>query len=70
MKTNFLYNMSDQMMAPVGGIFKSVKTISDHPDKLTEEETSLLVDEIQKQGGKVTALLNQLIKDSEKIMDK
>ena len=70
MKTNFLYNMSDQMMAPVGGIFKSVKTISDHPDKLTEEETSLLVDEIQKQGGKVTALLNQLIKDSEKIIDK
>ena len=68
MKTNFLYNMSDQMMAPIGDIFKSVKTISDRRNELTEEDTDKLVDEIQDRGDKVTALLNQLIKDSEKIM--
>ena len=69
MKTNFLYNMSDQMMAPIGGIFQSVKTISDRGGELSEEDINLLVEEIQKQGEKVTDLLNQLIKDSEKIMD-
>ena len=68
MKTNFLYNMSDQMMAPVSSIFSNVKTISAHYNELTEEETNRLVEEIQQQGGKVTALLNQLISDSEKIM--
>ena len=68
MKTNFLYNMSDQMMAPVNGIFQSVKAISDRHHELTVQETDHLVDEIQKRGGKVTALLNQLITDSEKVM--
>ena len=56
------------MMAPIGDIFKSVKTISDRRNELTEEDTDKLVDEIQDRGDKVTALLNQLIKDSEKIM--
>ena len=69
MKTNFLYNMSDQMMAPVGGIVKSVETICDHSGETAEEDTGELVDEIQRQGSKVTALLNELIKDSEKIMN-
>ena len=68
MKTNFLYNMSDQMMSPVGGIFKGVKAIRDHSQELTEEETNRLVNEIHKRGEKVTALLNQLITDSERIM--
>ncbi len=69
MKTNFLYNMSDQMMEPVDGIRKRVLTISDPSKQLTEEETDLLVDGIQQRGDKVTALLNQLIAESEKIMD-
>ena len=68
MKTNFLYNMSDQMMSPVNGIFSSVKTISARYNQLTAEETNRLVEEIQQRGAKVTALLNQLISDSEKIM--
>lgn len=70
MKTNFLYNMSDQMMAPVEGIRKRVLTISNTNGKLTEEETTQLMDGIQQRGEKVTALLNQLISESEKIMDK
>lgn len=69
MKTSFLYNMSDQMMSPVGNIKDCVMTISEHAGELTEEETNRLVDEIQQRGGKITALLNQLISESEKIMN-
>lgn len=68
MKINFLYNMSDQMMSPVSGINERVKTISDHTSELSEEETSRLVDEILQRGNTITALLNQLITESEKIM--
>ena len=69
MKTNFLYNMSDQMMAPVSDITQHVMTISDPASELSEEETNRLVDEIHDRGSMVTALLNQLIADSEKIKD-
>ena len=69
MKTNFLYNMSDQMMAPVSDITQHVMTISDPASELSEEETNRLVDEIHDRGGMVTALLNQLFTDSEKIKD-
>ena len=68
MKTNFLYNMSDQMMSPVSGIVADVTTINDHYGELTEEDINRVVDNIQLKGGKITALLNQLIADSEKIM--
>ena len=69
MKTNFLYNMSDQMMAPVSDITQRVMTISNSANELSEEETNRLVDEIHDRGSMVTALLNQLIADSEKIKD-
>ena len=68
MKTNFLYNMSDQMMAPVQGILKSVKTISLRNSELTEEDTNKIVNEIIRHGEKVTGLLNQLIADSENLI--
>ena len=70
MKTNFLYNMSTQMISPVSTICQSVMTICDHYDELSEEETNNLVNEIKQQGGDVTALLNQLISDSENVMNK
>ena len=69
MKTNFLHNMSDQMMAPVSDITQRVMTISDPASELSEKEVDRLVDEIQDRGGKITALLNQLISDSEKIKE-
>jgi K+-sensing histidine kinase KdpD len=69
MKTNFLYNMSDQMMSPVSDITECVKRICDHTNELSEEETNRLVDEIHDRGSMVTALLNQFITDSEKIKD-
>ena len=68
MKTNFLYNMSDQMMSPVDGIRQRVLNISDHGEKLTGKDIDQLVEGIQQRGEKVTALLNQLIAESEKIM--
>ena len=61
--------MSDQMMAPVDGIRKRVQTLSNTNGKQTEKETTQLVDGIQQRGEKVTALLNQLITESERIMD-
>ncbi len=70
MKTNFLYNMTNQMTSPVSVIFSNVKTINNHYSNLTEEVTGMLVDEIQHQGEKITSLLNQLIADSEKNITK
>jgi methyl-accepting chemotaxis protein/sigma-B regulation protein RsbU (phosphoserine phosphatase) len=66
MKTSFLYNMSNQMMAPANGIYSSVMAISGSYKELTEEEINHQVDEIQLRGEKITGLLNQLIADSEK----
>ena len=66
MKINFLYNMSDQMTSPVSGIRKSVDTLCNRYSSLTEEDVNRLVEEVRKRGDKVTDLLNQLIKDSEK----
>ena len=54
------------MTNPVEKIVKSVKTICEQYNNLTEEETYEQVDVIQHQGEKITALLNQLIADSEK----
>lgn len=66
MKTNFLYNMSDQMTSPVSSIKNSVNTICNRYSSLTEEDINRLVENIRRGGDKVTELLNQLIKDSEK----
>ena len=70
MKTNFLYNMSDQLMMPVSDIKDRVMTISEHADELTEEETSRLVEEIHQRGNQMTTLLNHIITESEKIVNK
>ena len=68
MKTNFLYNMSDEMMSPASEISQSVKTVSDKYTSLSDEATRHLVENIRDDGDKITALLNQLIANSEKIM--
>ena len=65
MKTNFLYNMSNQMTSPVNNISHSVMIIRHHLNDLEEEETNSLVEDILQQGEKITNLLNQLISDSE-----
>lgn len=65
MKTSFLYNMSNQMMSPVRGIYTCVMKIFRNYAELSEEKTNQLVDEIHLRGDKITDLLNQLITDSE-----
>ena len=67
MKMNFLYNMSNEMIAPVSGICKNVKIIYDRWNSLSDEEASRLVGDIQLWSGKVTDQLNQLIRNSEKL---
>ena len=56
------------MMDPVSDITDHVMKISDHANELSDEECNRLVDDIQQRGGTITALLNQLITESEKIM--
>ena len=66
MKTNFLYNMTNEMIAPVDAICSSVETIRDDYSNLTEEMIDKESGEIMRRGGNIIALLNQLIADSEK----
>lgn len=66
MKTNFLYNMTNEMIAPVDAICTSVETIRDDYSNLTEEMIDKESGEIMRRGGNIIALLNQLIADSEK----
>ena len=66
MKTSFLYNMSNQMMTPVRGIYTCVMNIFKDYAELSDEKTSQLVDEIHLRGDMITDLLNQLITDSER----
>lgn len=66
MKTNFLYNMSNQIITPINGIYSNVMFISEHFEELTEEKTNQLVDEIHLRGERITDLLDQLITESER----
>lgn len=68
MKTNFLYNMSNQMMSPISGMYSSVMTISDCYQDMAEEDIHRLADDIQSQGEKITELLNRLITESENMV--
>lgn len=70
MKTNFLYNMSNQMTTPVNNINHHVKTVCARYNDLTEENVNQLIHEIRQEGEKITALLNRLITDSENIINK
>lgn len=66
MKTSFLYNMSNQMISPIGEICASVKDFKDQIGSMTEETNNELVENILAQGEKITAMLRQLLNDSEK----
>lgn len=65
MKTNFLYNMSNQMVSPVKTIFDDVMMLSSNYDVMTDEEATQLTDEVELNGNRITAMLNQLIVDSQ-----
>ena len=66
MKTNFLYNMSNQMISPISEICASVKAFKDQIGSMTEETNNELVEDILTQGENITAMLRQLLNESEK----
>lgn len=66
LKTNFLYNMSNQMIDPINDICLNVKTIKDQIGTMSEEMNNELVDNILVQGEKITSMLRQLLDESEK----
>ena len=64
MKTAFLHNMSDQMMAPLQDIGTDSKTLREHLHELQQEDINSLVNNIEQKGKQVTVLLNQLLEAS------
>lgn len=65
MKTVFLHNMTDQMIAPACIIDKDVMALCDFSHSKHGEETDQLTNEIQKQGETIAELLNHLLDVSE-----
>lgn len=64
-KTAFLHNMSNQMLAPSEAICKDVQALCD-PDKRSEQkDTARLVDDIQQNGNTIADLLKNLINMSD-----
>lgn len=70
LKTSFLHNMTDQMIAPVNSIEKNVQTLRDHMHDIEQEEANRLTDDIQSQGNTITDLLNSLLDISQGIRKK
>jgi len=63
MKTAFLHNMTNQMIAPAEKIQKDVITLSDS-SKIKKQEASQLVANIQEEGNFIAELLNNLLRVS------
>ncbi len=69
MKTVFLHNMTDQMVAPTFAISEDVKTMSHYDESASPQTINQLVDNIQQNGNTITQILNNLINLSEKEME-
>ena len=65
MKTAFLHNMTNQMIAPVLDIEKNVKELCEHYDRQEEQEADHHITDIQQQSAKITELLNHFLHISE-----
>ena len=63
MKTAFLHNMTNQMIAPAEKIRENVQTLSDS-SKIKKQEASQLVANIQEEGNFIAELLNNLLRVS------
>ena len=69
MKTVFLHNMTNQMIAPANAIADDVTTLCNYDKATAQKSVSQLVGNIQKNGTAITKLLNNLINLSEQEMD-
>ena len=70
MKTAFLHNMTDQMVAPAQTIDKDVVSLCDHGKDGGKQDVAQLVNDIQQQGNTITQVLNQVLNLSEEEMRK
>lgn len=61
MKTKFLHNMTNQMVAPANAISKDVDALCDLDRHTSQQETNWLANEIQQQGEAITYVLNHLL---------
>ncbi len=60
-KSAFLQNMSDQMVAPVKTIVQAVDTIGQSYATMEQEENSRLVDSIQENADQIGEILNEIL---------
>lgn len=65
MKTAFLHNMTNQMIAPSDTIVKSVTTLCDQYNDISLEKADTELDIIRQQSLSITNLLNDLVQTSE-----
>lgn len=65
-KTAFLHNMTNQMLAPVGFIDADVQTLCDCGQQMEHEKVVRLVDDIDLQGRTVVNLLGDMLDASQK----
>lgn len=69
MKTVFLHNMTNQMIAPANAIADDVTTLCNYDKETSGKSIRQLVGSIQQNGIAITKLLNNLINLSEQEMD-
>ena len=65
LKTSFLHNMTNQMLAPAKSIDKDVKALSELGKTTTADSISWLVDDIKQNGDTIAELLRNLINMSD-----
>lgn len=66
MKTAFLHNMTDQMLAPIETLVSDVAALREKNWQMEPKETARLVSDVLEQGLTVTSLLDHYIEVSEK----
>ena len=61
LKTAFLHNMTNQMIAPTEDIIRNVTTLCNNWSSMSQDEAAKAVDDIQKKSKTITELLNSLL---------
>jgi methyl-accepting chemotaxis protein len=64
MKTSFLHNMSNQMLEPTSTLIDDVNKLYDIIGNGDVPEVNSLVSDIERQGLRMTSLLNRLLQQS------
>ncbi len=70
LKTAFLHNMTNQMLAPAEAIERDVNTLCDFSQKIDKATASQLTEDIQRRGNNIAELLKNLINISDEDLGK